>query len=115
MNNSAVSNTIYEPMCVPELGAYIDYTQAPAVLSGDDRKSVSVSSIANPPGTPAPSQPTNNNFLHEGKSLLSKSQPRIGFYDKKWISQTNKWHGMLGQENVKARLFMTSAMNELKS
>lgn len=66
MNNSVVSNNMYEPMCVPELGAYIDYTQAPTVLSGDDRKPVPVSSIPNSAGTPAPPQPTNNNFLHEG-------------------------------------------------
>ncbi|KAJ8925406.1 hypothetical protein NQ315_009238, partial [Exocentrus adspersus] len=63
MNNSVVSNNMYEPMCVPQLDVYIDYTQAP-VLTGEDRKSVPVTSIANP-GTQPAQQPTNNNFLHE--------------------------------------------------
>ncbi|KAJ8944980.1 hypothetical protein NQ314_009338, partial [Rhamnusium bicolor] len=67
LNSSVVTNNLYEPMCVPELGAYIDYTQAPGMLPGEDRKPVPVSSITNPAATPAASQPTNNNFLHDGK------------------------------------------------
>ncbi|KAG5890142.1 hypothetical protein JTB14_010161 [Gonioctena quinquepunctata] len=60
LSNSVESNSLYEPMCVPEL-TYIDYSQAPD-LQGESRKAVSVHSPVpsnNPP-------PTNNNFLNEG-------------------------------------------------
>ncbi|KAJ8964661.1 hypothetical protein NQ317_013179, partial [Molorchus minor] len=65
LNNPVVSSSMYEPMCVPELGAYIDYTQAPGVLPGEDRKPVPVSSISNATSSPSTPQSTNNNFLHE--------------------------------------------------
>lgn len=68
LENSAVPTNIYDSMCVPDLGAYLEYNNPP-ILPGDDRKPI--------PGTPTPahtptsaaSTPTNNNFIHEGKSV----------------------------------------------
>lgn len=58
-----VSN-MYDSMCVPELNAYIDYTQNP-LISGDDRKPVVTPVSNNHPSTNVATL-TNNNFLHEG-------------------------------------------------
>lgn len=58
---------MYEPMCVPELSAFIDYTQVPGVLPAEDRKPLSITTNTSPAGV---ASPTNNNFLHEGKRLI---------------------------------------------
>lgn len=68
LNSPAVSNNMYEPMCVPELSAFIDYTQAPGVLPGEDRKPIPVAPNSSPANV---ASPTNNNFLHEGKSFIN--------------------------------------------
>ncbi|KAK9877502.1 hypothetical protein WA026_018613 [Henosepilachna vigintioctopunctata] len=62
LSNNVPSN-IYDSMCVPELNAYIDYSQA-SLLSGEDRKPV-VTPVSNSHGNS--NATTNNNFLHEGK------------------------------------------------
>ncbi|XP_045460726.1 ETS-like protein pointed isoform X1 [Harmonia axyridis] len=56
-----VSSNIYDAMCVPELNAYIDYSQA-ALVSGEDRKPV-VTPVSN---SHTNANLSNNNFLHEG-------------------------------------------------
>lgn len=55
-------------MCVPELSPFIDYTQAPGVLPGEDRKPIPVATNTSPANV---ASPTNNNFLHEGKWLFN--------------------------------------------
>lgn len=60
-------NSLYEPMCVPDM-TYIDYSQAPTPMMpspGEDRKPQTVNTSQPPSSTTSPS---NNNFLHEGKS-----------------------------------------------
>ncbi|XP_044744569.1 ETS-like protein pointed isoform X3 [Coccinella septempunctata] len=59
--SSNVSANMYDSMCVPELNAYIDYSQA-ALMSGEDRKPV-VTPVSN---SHTNANLSNNNFLHEG-------------------------------------------------
>lgn len=60
--NAQVLHNVYEPICVPELNAFIDYSQAPGMSPGEDRKPIPITTNTSP--TPQ----TNNNFLHEGES-----------------------------------------------
>ncbi|XP_022909687.2 protein C-ets-1-like isoform X1 [Onthophagus taurus] len=52
-------SAMYENICVPELGVFMDYTQAP-LMSEDDRK------IVTPASTHTPSPAANNNNFLEG-------------------------------------------------
>lgn len=62
--SSTVPTSVYDGMCVPDLGSYLGYNPSP-IMSGDDGKLLSSSAPTHisSPATPAP---TNNNFL-EGK------------------------------------------------
>lgn len=66
-NNVVPDTNLYDSMCVPDLGAYLEYN-TPPVLPGEERKPVATPVPAHTP-TPAAPAPTNNNFLHEGKFL----------------------------------------------
>ncbi|XP_030745937.1 protein C-ets-1 isoform X2 [Sitophilus oryzae] len=59
-------NPLYENVCVPDIPQYIDYSQTPVVNPAEDRKPVSVANTPPPNHGSAPTQHTNNNFLHDG-------------------------------------------------
>ncbi|CAG9813547.1 unnamed protein product [Phaedon cochleariae] len=61
--NSIVNTNLYDPICVPEM-TYIDYSQVPGSMTGEDRKPIIVHSPVPQNGA---NSPTNNNFLHDGK------------------------------------------------
>ncbi|XP_066262603.1 protein C-ets-1 isoform X1 [Euwallacea similis] len=68
----SISNAMYDSICVPEIPPFIDYTQAPVLSPAEDRKPVPLTAVTPPPtNTPAPAQPTNNNFLHDGTGRFS--------------------------------------------
>ncbi|XP_025833731.1 protein c-ets-1-A isoform X1 [Agrilus planipennis] len=60
-----VPSNIYDTMCVPDLGMYLEYSQPP-VLPGEDRKPISVTPAPAHTPTPAAPAPINNNFVHDG-------------------------------------------------
>lgn len=76
--NLGVSNSLYEPsMCVPDLGTYIDYSQAPVPGAAGNTNPANVpTSIAtgavqqtvleDRKSTMLPPPSNNNNFLHDG-------------------------------------------------
>lgn len=63
-----ISNA-YDSMSVPEIPPYIDYSQAPVLSPAEDRKPIPLTTGTSPPNShaSAQAQPTNNNFLHDGK------------------------------------------------
>lgn len=68
--SGGVPANMYENMCVPDLGAYLDYNQPPPMMPADDRKMLTATPAPPTHNTPSPATPApnNNNFL-EGKSL----------------------------------------------
>lgn len=70
---SHVNSNMYDAMCVPDLGTYLEYNH-PSLQ--EDRKPIISTSV--PAHTPSPVTPAaiNNNFLHEGK-FTSTLHPSI--------------------------------------
>lgn len=64
VSSNMVPTNMYDSMCVPDLGTYLEYSTG-TILPGEDRKPLTVTPT--PAHTPTPAS-TNNNFLHEGKS-----------------------------------------------